>query len=135
MLRSRLNVFWVGSAALFLSAGAPCQTTTRVSVETGGPVDPGPFSGKLTESWANAVVGARWRLPISETWQVALQADVGAGNADLDWSALGTVTYRFNHAVGLTAGYRVLGVDYRPNGGFVYDIIQHGLLLGVNLRY
>ena len=36
--------------------------------------------------------------------------------------------------VGLLVGYRILGVDYR-NKGFVYDVRQNGLLLGLTLRY
>jgi len=40
----------------------------------------------------------------------------------------------FNSHIGLTAGYRILGVDY-SRGGFVYDVRQSGLLLGFNFAY
>ena len=42
--------------------------------------------------------------------------------------------YDFKRWFGLTAGYRILGVDFERDG-FVYDIVQSGLLLGFNFRY
>lgn len=108
--------------------------STSLEITTAGPGAPGPFAGELTESWVDAVVGARWRLPITDKWRVSANADVGAGQADIDWSAMGGVSYFFNAYVGMTASYRVLGVDYEK-AGFQYDFIQHGLLLGLNLRY
>ncbi len=93
-----------------------------------------PFAGSLTETWADAVVGTRIRYAITDRWRVSAVADIGGGNASLDWSILGSVGYDFNDYFGLTAGYRILGVDY-SNQGFVYDMKQSGLLLGVSLRY
>jgi hypothetical protein len=101
-------------------------------IDTAGPG--GPFSDTLTETWADAILGARIRYRITKSWRVSAVADVGAGAANIDWSLFGSVGYDFNDHVGVTAGYRVLGVDY-ANRGFVYDIKQHGLLLGLNLRY
>lgn len=106
----------------------------KLTFETSGPGTPGPFTGEITETWADAVAGLRWHLAITEKWQVSASADVGAGAAKLDWSVVGSVGYFFNHTVGMTVAYRVLGVDY-SNDGFVYDIRQQGLLLGLNLRY
>jgi hypothetical protein len=40
----------------------------------------------------------------------------------------------FTPHLGMTAGYRILGVDY-SHAGFVYDMRQAGLLLGFNLAY
>ena len=125
------------SFALDLYAGARwwyVTNTTTFSLDTGGPGAPGPFTGELTESWWDGIVGLRWRLPITKKWQVAAYGDIGAGAANLDWSVGGNVAYYFNHYVGLTAGYRVLGLDYE-NDGFLYDVRMNGFLLGLNLRY
>ena len=107
---------------------------TRFSFETGGPGAPVPFSGKLNESWADGIVGVRWRLPITKKWQVSAYGDIGAGAAKLDWSVGGNVGYYFNQYVGLTAGYRVNGVNYEKDG-FLFDVRMNGFLLGLNLRY
>ncbi len=88
----------------------------------------------MTEVWADAIVGTRIRYSINEKWRVGLTADIGAGEADLDWQIFGFVGYRFNPHFGLTAGYRILGVDYSSQG-FIYDVRQTGLLLGFNLAY
>lgn len=64
----------------------------------------------MTEVWADAIVGTRIRYSINEKWRVGLTADIGAGNANLDWQIFGFVGYRFNPHFGLTAGYRILGV-------------------------
>jgi hypothetical protein len=99
-------------------------------IQTAGP----PVAGGLTEVWADAVVGTRIRYHINDKWRIGLTADIGAGQADLDWQALGFVGYMFNPHFGLSAGYRILGVNYR-RAGFLYDMRQSGLILGFNLAY
>ncbi len=125
------------SFALDLYAGARwwyVKNQTAFDPETSGPGTPAPFSGEFKDSWWDGIVGLRWRLPITKKWQVAAYGDIGAGAANLDWSAGGNVTWYPIHYVGLTAGYRVIGVDYE-NDGFLYDVRMNGFLLGLNLRY
>ncbi len=92
------------------------------------------LAGSLSTAWADAVVGTRIRYSITDHWRVGAQADIGGGDASLDWSVFANVGYDFNRHVGMLVGYRVLGVDYR-NAGVVYDVSQSGLLLGLTLRY
>jgi len=94
----------------------------------------GAVGGGLTETWGDAVVGARISQAITEKWRVTLLGDIGGGAARLDWQVLGMVGYMFNPYFGMSAGYRVLGVDY-SNKGFRYDMRQNGLVLGVNFAY
>ena len=49
----------------------------------------------MTKVWADAIVGTRIRYSINEKWRVGLTADIGAGNANLDWQIFGFVGYRF----------------------------------------
>ena len=107
---------------------------TVITVTPGGPGAPAVYDGGLTETWADFVAGVRWRNQITEKWRLFASADVGGGQASIDWSVNGGAGYDFNRHVGLSASYRVLGVDY-TNRGFTYDVLQHGLLLGLNLRY
>jgi hypothetical protein len=99
-------------------------------VTTVGPT----LGGGATEVWADAIFGTRIRYAIADKWQVGLTGDIGAGNANLDWQVLGVLSYMFNPHIGMTAGYRILGVDYSRQG-FVYKVKQNGLILGLNLAY
>jgi hypothetical protein len=101
-------------------------------IDFAGPGD--PVEGSTKEVWANAIVGTRIRYKITESWHVSAVADIGGGAASLDWSLFGSFGYQFNRYVGVTAGYRILGVDYSNNGS-VYDIKESGLQLGLRLTY
>lgn len=102
------------------------------SLTTGGPGS--PIQEDISPVWASFVVGTRARYRINDRWRVNAQFDIGGAEASLDWSLMGGVGYDFNQHVGVTAAYRVLGVNFSRDG-FKYDVTQHGLLLGVNLRY
>lgn len=39
-----------------------------------------------------------------------------------------------NDTISAIAGYRALGVDY-DHGGFIYDIVQQGPILGLSIRF
>ena len=105
-------------------------TTEAVVEATLGP----GLTGAFSETWADAIVGGRIRYAITDRWRVTGVVDIGGGAASLDWGVFGSVGYDFNDHLGLTVGYRILGVDY-SNEGFAYDMRQSGLLLGFNLRY
>ena len=53
---------------------------------------------------------------------------------EITWDVLGGVGYQWNDFLSVVAGYRALGVDY-DNDGFVYDIVQHGPIVGVVMRF
>jgi len=92
------------------------------------------FQGDRTEKWADAVGGVRLRYRITDSWRVGASGDIGGGDSKLTWSVEATVGYDINRYVGFTAGYRILGVNYRDSG-FVYDARQQGLLLGLRVGY
>ncbi|MCZ6783714.1 MAG: hypothetical protein O7G30_10450 [Proteobacteria bacterium] len=108
------------------------HVNTGVALQAIGPIP--PLLGRASETWADAVVGTRLRYSITDSWRVAAAADVGAGDSDLTWQVEAGVTYMFNDHVGLTGAYRFLGVDYSSES-FVYDVMQHGLLVGLNLGF
>lgn len=87
-------------------------------------------SGGAEQVWADAVGGVRVRYAITDDWRIALTGDVGGGGSDLTWMVTGSLNWMINRHFGLTAAYRVLGVDYRSDGWLV-DLKQQGLLLGM----
>lgn len=101
---------------------------------SGGVLRPRKFDG--TQAWADPVAGARLRGVLSAKWSAVLLGDVGGFGAasDLTWQAFAGIAYQFSERWSLKIGYRAIGVDYE-SGGFKFDVIQHGPLLGLGIRF
>ncbi|SEC26593.1 hypothetical protein SAMN05519104_1056 [Rhizobiales bacterium GAS188] len=88
-----------------------------------------------SEAWADLAVGARLRFNFSENWYAsAIGFGGGAGARDFFWDLFGGVGYAFNDRYAAFAGYRVLKVDY-AKGNFLYNVVQHGPVMGLNIRF
>lgn len=96
-----------------------------------------------SESWLDPIVGAKVVAPISEHWYLLVNGDIGGFGVESDftWSATGLVGYdfrMFDVQSSFLFGYRAIGWDYESGSGtdrVVWDVIQHGLLLGLTLRF
>jgi len=86
--------------------------------------------------WVDPVVGLRAFLPLTDKLSLQAQADVGGFGAgsDITWSALATINYTFTDHLSVSAGYKVLDVDY-DRGGHVFDTRLSGPVLGLTLRF
>jgi len=94
---------------------------------------------KDSEEWVEPIIGLRAGLNISEGWELTARGDIGGFGAgsDFAWQALGAVGYRWHYDTwnfALYAGYRALGQDY-SNGGFGWDMIVHGPVLGMQFLF
>jgi opacity protein-like surface antigen len=100
----------------------------------GGPLAPVSFSE--TKAWADPVIGARLRAAAWGRWIFVLTGDVGGFgvSSDLTWQVFGGVAYEISDRWSAKIGYRALGVDY-TDGGFKYDVIMHGPLLGLGYKF
>lgn len=107
------------------------NASSKVSF-TGGRLDGVTASDSAT--WVDAMTGLRGKYSLTENVFLNGWGLIGAGQADLDWDVAATVGYQFNDRISAVAGYRALGVDYRKNG-FVFDVIQHGPILGMTIRF
>jgi hypothetical protein len=85
-------------------------------------------------NWVDGLVGVKGSYAFTDNVFVTGWGMIGGGGADLDWDVLGAIGYKFNDAVSAVAGYRAQGVDY-SNDGFTYDMIQHGPIIGVSIRF
>jgi len=87
-------------------------------------------------SWVDPVIGARAFFRLTEELSLQAQADIGGFGAgsDLTWSALATVNYIFTDHLSVSAGYKLLDVDY-DHGGYVYDARLSGPALGLTYRF
>lgn len=100
------------------------------------------LGGSLTTShgesfgWVDPVVGLRAFLPLTEKFSLQAQADIGGFGAgsDLTWSALATANYVVTDRLSVSAGYKVLDVDY-DRSGHVFDVRMSGPVLGMTWRF
>jgi hypothetical protein len=85
--------------------------------------------------WVDPVFGVRAFRRLSGDWSLQAQLDVGGFGvgADSTWSALATVNYIISDRVSVSAGYKVLDVDY-DHGGHVYDVRMKGPAFGLTWR-
>ncbi|WP_244555078.1 hypothetical protein [Mesorhizobium prunaredense] len=87
------------------------------------------------ETWADPIVGLKGRVSINPQLYLTTWALIGGGaSSDIVWDVMGGVGYQFTDTISAVAGYRAAGVDYE-NDGFVYDVIQHGPILGAVFRF
>lgn len=86
--------------------------------------------------WVDPVLGVRAFQRLSGDWSVQGQLDAGGFGigADSTWSALATVNYVTSGRVSVSAGYKLLDVDY-DHGGHVYDVRLKGPVFGVTYRF
>lgn len=93
--------------------------------------------------WVDPVVGARIRHQLAPGKEIRLEGDVGGFGAgsEFSWQVVGSYGFDVNclgkplHTV---IGYRALAVDYTENGRFGkdgLDVVQHGPVMGVSLRW
>lgn len=86
--------------------------------------------------WVDPIVGARAFYRMTEAFSLQAQADIGGFGAgsDLTWSVLATVNYAFTDHLSVSAGYKVLAVDY-DHDGHVFDTRLSGPVLGMTYRF
>nr|WP_323571745.1 hypothetical protein [Rhizobium sp. 28DA2] len=86
--------------------------------------------------WVDPVIGARAFFSLTDKLSVHGQVDIGGFGAgsDLTWSALATVNYIFTDTLSVSAGYKVLDVDY-SHDGYVFDSRLSGPVVGLTYRF
>ena len=85
-------------------------------------------------TWVDGLVGLRGTYAIDDTVYLTAWALVGAGGAQFDWDVAGAVGYRLNRRFSMLVGYRAVGINY-DRGGFVFDLVQQGPLLGLKMEF
>lgn len=91
-------------------------------------------SGKNT--WFDPIVGMRGQTDLGEKTYLTGWAYVGGfgvGSKQM-YDVFGGFGYRFSDKVSGIAGYRQMSVD-RVDGSFIYDVVQKGMLAGVQFNF
>lgn len=94
------------------------------------------FSGSSTETWVDPVIGARFNTELSDGFFFRALGDIGGFGAasDLTWQTMAGFGYEFKGAGSLLLAYRAIGTDYK-NGGFTYNVIACGPLIGYEYKF
>lgn len=98
---------------------------------------PGPdTNASASQSWVDPIIGVRAQRNLSEKMFLRGVADIGGFGieSDLTWQAYVALGYRLCDKSALSIGYRGLGTDF-TDGGFTYDVVSHGLLLGYEYSF
>ena len=102
------------------------------------------FANSGSVEWVDPFIGARLRWQPAAGEEVALRGDVGGFGAGskFTWQALATYNWLLCVQGALTIdgylGYRALSVDYAEGAGtdrYVFDVVQHGPVIGVTGRF
>lgn len=83
-----------------------------------------------SESNLDAIIGARGNLNVAENWFLFGLLDVGTGESDLTWQALGGVGYRFKW-FNLVAAYRYISWDFGEDTEVIDNLKVHGPAIGI----
>lgn len=98
----------------------------------------GAFSRSYGEEfgWVDPVVGFRAFYRFTPQFSVQAQADFGGFGAGSDhtWQALATANYAFTDSLSVSAGYKILDVDYESDG-HVFDATLKGPVIGLTYRF
>ena len=83
---------------------------------------------------------ARLSADIKDKWLFQLRGDVGGFGigSDFTWQAQAYFGYRFSKLFQLTAGYRILSIDYEKSTGsepFVFDIDEFGPVIRFGFNF
>ncbi len=96
-----------------------------------------PFDESQTS--ANGFVGFTLRPKLTEKLMFVSRADIGAGNAEMTWSAEAGFDYSVKPWLGLGIGYKALGIDIGSDdaaeGVTEYDITHYGPIFGARFHW
>lgn len=102
------------------------------------------IAGSGGVDWIDPLLGARLRHHMAPGEEIILRGDVGGFGvaSDFSWQLIGAYSWVFSDWRGIdwagVVGYRALYVDYSEGKGankFQYDILTHGPILGLSMRF
>ena len=96
-----------------------------------------PVEASVDETYLDAMIGARYHIPLSERWVLSFRGDVSAGGTDYMWTAQGLVGWRFGakRNSGIFLGYRYRNMEYSKAEVLEVKKTLSGFGLGVRLGF
>ena len=92
-----------------------------------------------TEVWVEPFVGLNAGTRLNDHWVISLRGDVGGFGAgsDFAWHSMCVLAFTFDMGDAVSAGYlgyRAISQDY-DQGGFEWDVLAHGPMIGVAIKF
>jgi len=90
--------------------------------------------------WADPILGLQLRHEFAPNHRLRLRGDVGGFGvgSQFTWQALGAYSYEFSSGPtswAAVVGYRAVGLNYGPGGANAIDLVLHGPVLGLSMRF
>lgn len=90
----------------------------------------------LGDSWTEAIVGAKYTLPLTERLNLVGYGDIGGwtGKSDSMYQLAINLEYQMTDLLNIKGGYRVLDVDYDTRD-FIFDAKTEGFAIGLGFNF
>jgi hypothetical protein len=93
-----------------------------------------------TKTWFDPVLITRLTTDINGKWLFQFRGDVGGFGvgSDFTWQLQAYAGYRFTKVFQLTAGYRILGIDYDKGTDkerFIYNVDTFGPVVRLGFNF
>ena len=107
---------------------------------TGGVVT----SGSVSADWIDPIIGLRLRHAVAPGQELRFRGDIGGFGvgSDFTWQIVTAYNFELGESHGImwsgVVGYRALYADYSEGSGsdrFAYDLLQHGPMLGLAMKF
>jgi opacity protein-like surface antigen len=89
-----------------------------------------------TKAWVDPIVGANFQFNLGKSWYLHAVTDVGGFGVSsfLTGQIILGASWRLSDHWRITAAYRYLADDFE-DGNFRWKVAQHGVLVGIGLRF
>src|SRR5262249_46708167 len=89
-----------------------------------------------TKQWIDPTIGLSLRYAIDDKWFLNVIGDVGGFGVSSKFTAQGfaALGYMWTPSISSAIGYRAIYTDYE-DGGFVYDVTQHGVFTSIAYHF
>lgn len=106
----------------------------NLAVDVGGREVADRELASRSKTWVDGVVGVRAIYKITDNLRLTGIAFAGGLSSKYEWDVFASLGYDFTKTWSGFVGYRALGVDYQSDG-FIYDVVQHGPMIGISARF
>lgn len=98
------------------------------------------YSGSQSKTWFDPILIARLTADIKDKWLFQFRGDIGGFGvgSDLTWQLQAYAGYRFSKLFQLTAGYRILSIDYDKGVDkerFIYKVDTFGPVIRLGFNF
>ena len=130
------TIFFKPIPALEIHAGGRyVDMKNTLTIEGRGPL---ALANKysLGDSWSEAIVGAKYTLPLTKKISILGYGDIGGwtGQSDSMYQLALSLEYQMTELLNIKVGYRIFDVDYNTRD-FVFDARTEGFALGLGLNF